>query len=56
MDTLNETAKKYEMKVNVRTTKAMVVSREVGIMVISTTDGQEVEQVKTFKCLVVIMA
>jgi hypothetical protein len=43
------------MKENVRKTKSMVVSREEGPMVNITTDGQEIEQVKTFKYLGVIM-
>src|SRR5580698_3994309 len=55
MNRLNETAKRYDMKINVKKTKAMVVSREEGKAVNLTTDGHKVEQVKTFKYLGVIM-
>jgi hypothetical protein len=44
MDTLNETAKKYDMKVNVRKTKAMVIAPEEGIMDNITIDGEAVKQ------------
>jgi hypothetical protein len=55
MNRLNETAKRYDMKINVKKTKVMVVSREEGKAVNLTIDGQKVEQVKTFKYLGVIM-
>jgi hypothetical protein len=46
MDALNETAKNSDMNVNVRKTKAMVVSWEEGRMITITTHGKEVKQVK----------
>jgi hypothetical protein len=55
MNRLNETAKRYDMKINVKKTKVMVVSREEGKAVNLTIDGHKVEQVKTFKYLGVIM-
>jgi hypothetical protein len=55
MNRLNETAKRYDMKINVKKTKVMVVSREEGKAVNLTIDGQKVEQVKTFKYLGAIM-
>ena len=50
-DGLNETAKKYDMKINVKKTKAMVVSREEGREVSLVIDGQKVEHVTSFKYL-----
>src|SRR5580692_10136813 len=55
MNRLNETAKRYDMKINVKNTKVMVVSREEGKAVNQTIDGHKVEQVKTFKYLGVIL-
>ena len=55
MDGLNETAKRYDMKINVKKTKAMVVSREEGRAVNIVIDGQKVEQVATFKYLGAVM-
>ena len=55
MNRLNETAKRYDMKINVKKTKVVVVSREEGKAVNLTIDGHKVEQVKTFKYLGVIM-
>ena len=55
MNRLNETAKRYNMKINVKKTKVMVVSREEGKAVNQTIDGQKVQQVKTYKYLGVIM-
>ena len=43
-DRLDETANRFNMKINVQKTKTMVVSREVTI----TIDRQRVEQVKNF--------
>jgi hypothetical protein len=51
MDKLNLTAKKYEMKINVAKTKAMVISKTGGKEVNIQIDGQPVEQVNTFKYL-----
>ena len=51
MDRLSKTAKEYDMKVNVKKTKAMVVSKDKGIVVNITVDGQQVEQVAKFKYL-----
>jgi len=51
MDGLTETAKKYDMTINVKKTKSMVISREGGRRVNLVIDGQQVEQVATFKYL-----
>src|SRR6476469_9330817 len=51
MDSLNTTAKHYDMKINIKKTKAMVVSRSVGEGVIITVEGQSVEQVSKFRYL-----
>src|SRR5579864_7833266 len=51
MDGLTETAKKYDTKINVKRTKSMVVSREERRRVNLVIDGQQVEQVATFKYL-----
>src|SRR5580692_8781801 len=55
MNRLNETAKRYDIKINVNKTKVMVVSREEGRSVNLIIDGHKVEHVKTFKYLGVIM-
>src|SRR3989454_9962540 len=56
MDKLNAVAKKYSMKINIKKTKTMVVSKKddgtVSIMI----DGQRVEHVKTFKYLGSVIA
>jgi hypothetical protein len=44
MDRLTETAKKYDMKINAKKTKSMVVSREDGKAVNLLKDGQQVGQ------------
>ena len=51
MDRLNESAKEYDMKINVKKTKTMVVSKKGGGTVDITIEGQRVEQVKKFKNL-----
>jgi hypothetical protein len=51
MDMLNEVAKRYDMKINVKKTKTMVVSRTEGKKVDITIEGKRVEQVKQFKYL-----
>jgi hypothetical protein len=51
MDGLNGTAKRYDMKINVKKTKSMVVSRDEGRTVNIVIDGDKVEQVPTFKYL-----
>src|SRR5579864_3940070 len=51
MDGLTETAKKYDMKINVKKTKSMVVSGEERRRVNLVRDGQQVEQAATFKYL-----
>jgi len=55
MDGLNSVAKKYDMKINVKKTKAMVVSRVEGRTVSISIDGQNVEQVKKFTYLGAIL-
>src|SRR6476661_965708 len=51
MDSLNTTAKHYGMKINIKKTTAMVVSRNGGERVNITVDGQSVEQVSKFRYL-----
>ena len=51
MDKLNGTAKKYDVKINVKKTKAMIVTNEGGGVVAIKIDGQLVEQVSKFKYL-----
>src|SRR6476619_2704025 len=51
MDSLNTTAKHYDMKINVKKTKAMVVSRNGGERVNITVEGQSVKQVSKFRYL-----
>jgi hypothetical protein len=51
MNRLNKTAKEYNMKVNVKNTKVMVVSKTEGLRVKIKVDGDEVEQVTKFKYL-----
>ena len=48
MDGLNATALKYGMKINIKKTKVMRVSREGGEVNI-TINGTKLEQVKSFK-------
>src|SRR6476469_5115588 len=45
MDSLNTTAKHYDMKINIKKTKAKVVSRNGGERVNITVEGHSVEQV-----------
>ena len=51
LDSLNITAKHYDMKINIKKTKAMVVSRNGGERVNLTVEGQSVEQVSKFRYL-----
>jgi hypothetical protein len=51
MDGLNETAKRYDMKINVKKTKTMVVSKKGGDSIEIKIDGHRVEQVQKFKYL-----
>jgi len=51
MDRLNNTAKEYDMKITVKNTKTMVVSKEGGVRTNIKVDGKEVEQVTKFKYL-----
>jgi len=51
MKRLEETAKEYDMKVNVKKTKVMVVSKEEGKIANIVIDGQKIEQVEKFKYL-----
>ena len=50
MDSLNATALRYGMKINIKKTKVMKVSREGGTINI-TINGLKIEQVKSFKYL-----
>ena len=56
MDKLNETAKKFSMKINIQKTNTMLVCRDGGGVVNITVDGQRVEQVQSFKYLVSIIS
>ena len=56
MDRLNAIAKKYSMRINIKKTKTMVVSKKDGRTVSIMIDGQKVEQVKTFKYLGSVIA
>src|SRR6476469_5802664 len=51
MDSLNTTAKHYDMKINIKETKSMVVSRNGGERVNITVECQSVEQVSKFRYL-----
>src|SRR6476661_7033908 len=51
MDSLNTTGKHYDLKINIKKTKAMVVSRNGGERVNITVEGQSVEQVSKFRYL-----
>ena len=51
MNRLNDTAKKFEMKINVQKTKVMVVSKKCDKFANITIDGKRVEQVSSFKYL-----
>src|SRR6476469_8564584 len=51
MDSLNTTAKHYHMKINIKKTKAMVVSSNGRERVNITVEGQSVEQVSKFRYL-----
>src|SRR6476469_9048658 len=51
MDSLSTTAKHYDMKINIRKTKAMVVSRNGGERVNIIVEGQSVQQVSKFRYL-----
>src|SRR6476469_5649067 len=51
MDSLNTTTKHYDMKINIKKTKAMGVSRTGGERENITVEGQSVEQVSKFRYL-----
>ena len=52
MDNVNATAKQYDMRINVKKTKVMKVTRErQGSRVNIVLDGQQLEQVSSFKYL-----
>ena len=48
MDSLNEIAQKYGMKINVKKTKVMVIFRKGGGVVKITLNGERIEQVAKF--------
>src|SRR6476469_1305167 len=50
-DRLNATAKSSDMKINVKKTKTMVVSRHSALKVNISIDGQRLEQVTSFRYL-----
>jgi len=51
MDSLNTTADKYGMKINIKKTKVMRVSKKIGGKVKIEINGNRIEQVKSFKYL-----
>ena len=51
VDRLDEASKRYEMKINVKKTKVMIVSKKAGKKLKIVIDGKEVEQVDKFKYL-----
>src|SRR6267154_3188044 len=51
MNKLNDTAKRFDKKINVQKTKTIVVRWDGGGVVNITVDGQRIEQVKSFKYL-----
>src|SRR3989441_9893865 len=51
MNKLNYTAENFGMKINIQTTKTMVVRWDGGGVVNITVDGKKIEQVKSFKYL-----
>src|SRR5688572_9395707 len=56
MNKLNDTAKKFNMKINVHKTKTMVMCKDGGSVVNITINGQRVEQVESFKYLGAIIS
>src|SRR5688572_5876263 len=56
MNKLNDTAKKFNVKINVEKTKTMVMCKDGGGVVNITIDGQRVEQVESFKYLDAIIS
>ena len=48
MNRLNDSAKKFDMKINVQKTKVMVVSKKGDEFANITIDGKRVEQVSSF--------
>ena len=56
MDRLNEVTKGYKMKINVKKTKTMVVSRTEGKKVNILIEGQIVDQVKKFKYMGAVLS
>lgn len=51
MNALNDTAKKYGMKINIRKTKVMKINRSGGSDITIKVEGQKIEQVKKFQYL-----
>ena len=49
MNKLNDNANRLNMKINVQKTITMVVSKDRGVVVNITINGQRVEQLKIFK-------
>ena len=55
MDKLVEVGRKYDMKINVKKTKTMRISRRKGSVLNIIIEGKNVEQVKKFRYLGVII-
>src|SRR5277367_1279237 len=51
MESLNETCKRYDMKINVNKTNSMVVAKTTGKVIDIRIEGQRIQQVKRFKYL-----
>jgi len=51
MDNLHRTAEQYGMRINIKKTKVMMVSRRVGQKVNIRINGKSIEQVQSFKYL-----
>ena len=51
MDNLHTTAEQYGMRINIKKTKVMMVSRRVGQRVNIRINGKSIEQVQSFKYL-----
>src|SRR5688572_1678791 len=56
MNKLNDTAKKFNMKINGQKTKTLVMCKDGGGVVNITIDGQRVERVESFKYLGAIIS
>src|SRR4051812_26998198 len=56
LDRLNKTAKEYDMKINAKKTKTMVVPKKGGVRSSTKVDGKKVQQITKFKYLGAILS